>query len=80
MRDINGCYVVDYTFDVDDENYKCIERHAFVGVFSSVEKANEAIDYLMNQQGFKDHPKDCFNIDFWELNKLQEWMTGFFSD
>ena len=80
MKDINGYYDVSYAFDVDDENYKCIERYAFIGVFSSMEKANEAIDYLMNQKGFKDHSRDCFYIGSCKLNKLQEWMTGFINE
>ncbi len=77
MKDIKGYYIVEFVYEVDDDNYKCIERFAFIGVFSTKEKANTAVDYLMNQPGFRDHPRDCFYISFFDLDKLKEWTTGF---
>lgn len=78
MKEINSYYVLSYAYDVDDDNYKCIERGAYLAIFSSEEKANNAIDDLMTKPGFKDHPRECFCIDHYGLNKLQEWTTGFF--
>ncbi|WP_203558473.1 hypothetical protein [Bacteroides sp. 519] len=77
MKERNGFYVLDFVFDVDDDNYVCIERYAFIGIFSTKENANNAIDDLINKPGFKDHPRECFYIRFYGLNELKEWMTGF---
>ena len=78
MKDIKCYYVVSYAYDVDDDNYMCIERYAFIGIFSSMEKANNAISILINQPGFKDHPIECFCIDHYKrLNEIQEWSSGF---
>lgn len=52
---------------LDDERY--------IGVFSSLEKAEKAIEELKNKPGFKDHQND-FNISELDLATLL-WSTGF---
>ncbi|NDV58955.1 hypothetical protein [Bacteroides sp. 519] len=77
MKDSNGFYIVDYVYETEDENYTDVECYAFIGIFSSKEKANNAIDHLMSQIGFKDHSRECFYISFLELDKTLEWKSGF---
>nr|WP_164723322.1 hypothetical protein [Chryseobacterium aureum] len=52
---------------MDDERY--------IGVFSSLEKAEKAIEDLKNKPGFKDYQND-FNISELDLATLL-WNTGF---
>ncbi|SEH34869.1 DUF7336 domain-containing protein [Chryseobacterium culicis] len=59
-------YYTIHTF-LDDERY--------IGVFSSLEKAENAIEELKNKPGFKDH-QDDFNISELDLATLL-WNTGF---
>ncbi|WP_449384922.1 DUF7336 domain-containing protein [Chryseobacterium aureum] len=59
-------YYTIHTF-LDDERY--------IGVFSSLEKAEKAIEDLKNKPGFKDYQND-FNISELDLATLL-WNTGF---
>ncbi len=59
-------YYTIHTF-LDDERY--------IGVFSSLEKAEKAIEELKDKPGFKDHQYD-FNISELDLGILL-WSTGF---
>lgn len=53
----------------DYEDVKCL------GVFSSIDKANQAKQYALTQKGFKDYP-DNFDMVKYEIDK-QEWIDGF---
>lgn len=46
-----------------------------IGVFSSEERAREAIDRLLGKPGFIDHP-DGFTIDAYEIDH-SSWESGF---
>ncbi|MGX5684959.1 DUF7336 domain-containing protein [Chryseobacterium cucumeris] len=59
-------YYTIHTF-LDDERY--------IGVFSSLKKAEKAIEELKEKPGFKDHQND-FNISELDLDILL-WSTGF---
>lgn len=59
-------YYTIHTF-LDDERY--------IGVFSSLKKAEKAIEELKDKPGFKDHQND-FNISELDLDILL-WSTGF---
>ncbi|RQO39181.1 hypothetical protein DBR39_09330 [Chryseobacterium sp. KBW03] len=59
-------YYTIHTF-LDDERY--------IGVFSSLEKAENAIEELKNKSGFKDY-QDDFDISELDLDILF-WSTGF---
>jgi len=49
----------------------------FIGVYSTLVKAEEAVARLKQQPGFKDHPND-FCIDRYEIDK-DHWLDGFIS-
>lgn len=48
----------------------------FIGVYSSMEQAKQAIIRLQNITGFKDYPVDCFYIDEYRLDE-DNWVEGF---
>ena len=62
-------YLLEHTVDNKPERMKII------GIFSSENDAKKAIEQLSNQQGFES-TKDGFNIDEYELDKLN-WTEGF---
>lgn len=66
-------YKVDHVYEVDD-----IEEVKFIGVFSSIEKAREAVNELILQPGFKDHPTDAFQINKIKIDRIG-WVEGFCS-
>lgn len=52
------------------------EIDKFIGVFESKEDIEKVIDALISQNGFKDYPRDCFEIHECMLNQYG-WRTGF---
>lgn len=63
-------YLLEHSrIDGEEENYKTL------GIFSSIEKAEAAIQLLKGKPGFKDYP-DGFNIDRYEVDKIF-WVDGF---
>ena len=64
-----------YYEDKIDENITSGETKT-LGIFSTEEKAKEAIQFYKVLPGFKDYPDDCFNIEEFELND-KWWDTGF---
>ena len=53
------------------------EEVKLIGVFSSEEKAQEAIEQLRNKEGFRDYPPQCFLIDRTGLDQTS-WTDGFY--
>lgn len=74
---LNQYSVVEYNYEVEDENYDGISRYALIGIFSSEKKAMDAINELIKREGFDKHSRDCFTIDTYDINKI-EWSEGFF--
>ena len=69
-------YVLEYSYEIDDPNYDYISYYALIGIFESMESAEATIDFLMTKPGFKDHSRQCFNIDSYKINET-EWKGGF---
>ena len=57
------------------ETEECEEDIKFIGVFSSLDKAQAAIEYLSLQSGFKD-TVECFHIDKYTVDAFN-WMEGY---
>jgi len=53
-----------------------IEHTKILGIFSTREKAEAAIEFYKTLPGFKDFSDDCFYLDEYELNK-KVWDEGF---
>lgn len=54
------------------------EEAKLIGVYSTREKTQEAIDRLSNQPGFEDFP-DYFSIDEYEIDE-DNWTEGFVTE
>ncbi len=52
------------------------DEEKFIGVFSSEEKAKDAIEQLKGKEGFRDHPVSCFEIHKEKMNQ-PGWVDGF---
>ena len=52
------------------------DQTIYIGLFSSVEKAEEVIDLLIIQPGFDRFPRDAFQITRKEIDHV-DWMKGF---
>lgn len=52
------------------------EEEKLIGVFSSEEKANAAIELLKYREGFRDYPLNCFEIHETEVDQIS-WLDGF---
>lgn len=66
-------YILEHIYEADD-----IEEIKFIGVFSLKTKAESAIEFLSEKQGFRDHALDCFQISEAKLDEY-EWKEGFIS-
>ena len=64
-------FILEHVYEKDD-----IEEIKFIGVFSTIEKAEAAVEFLRCKPGFKDHPLVCFQIEHSRLD-FYEWKEGF---
>jgi len=64
-------YVLQHAHEHDD----ALEDVKMIGVYSSEAKAREAIERVVGQPGFRDHP-DGFTIDAYEVD-TDQWQEGF---
>ncbi len=64
-------FVVQHSHEMDDG----VEDTKMIGVYSTYEKAEEAVKRLRLQLGFKDTP-DCFHITKYPLDK-DHWIEGY---
>lgn len=69
---MNTVFVLEHSYESADTG----EQEAkLIGVYSSKEMAEKAIERLKKQPGFRDFP-DYFNIDEYVLNQ-DDWEEGF---
>ncbi len=54
------------------------EEVKLIGVFSSEEKASEAMEQLKDKEGFRDFPISCFEIAKMKIDRTS-WVDGFFA-
>lgn len=67
---MNTVFLVQHLYDLENN-----EEVKFVGVYSSLEKAQQAIERLRLLPGFMEKPEG-FNIDEYTLNQ-DHWTEGF---
>ena len=67
-------YLLEHSYQQIEGDYDTTETKT-LGIFSSKEEAETAVEFYKTLKGFKDYP-DCFNIDRYELND-KEWTEGF---
>lgn len=64
-------FILEHVYEMDDK-----EEIKFIGVFSSSDKAQAAIESLKNILGFNKHSIECFQIHETKLDEF-EWKEGF---
>lgn len=52
------------------------DQELYIGLFSSIEEVEKAIEQLIDQPGFKNHPRECFRISEKKVDMF-EWKNGF---
>lgn len=63
-------YLLTHLYDQDD-----IDAFKIIGIFSSREKALDAVSTIKDQPGFRKYP-DSFSIDSYEVDDFF-WREGF---
>ena len=66
-------YRIDHVYEVDG-----IEEVKFIGVFSTMKKAQEVVNQLISEPGFRDYPIDAFQINKTKIDRVG-WSEGFCS-
>lgn len=72
MNDMKSVFILQHSYELSESGEKDTK---FIGVYSSREKAQAAIERLSLQPGFKDYP-DYFYIDEYEIDQ-DDWCEGF---
>lgn len=66
-------YLVQHCYEVND-----VDEIKLIGIFSTEELANNAINDLIDKPGFKTLPKECFTISNLKIDEYS-WKDGFIS-
>lgn len=69
-------YHLEHVYSWLNKNQNEVEEVKYIGAFSTIEKAKEAINYLSKKKGFMNHPVECFQIHKDQLDRF-EWKDGF---
>ncbi|CAB1075435.1 hypothetical protein D1AOALGA4SA_3255 [Olavius algarvensis Delta 1 endosymbiont] len=72
---MNTVFVLEHSYELSATGE---QKTKLIGVYSSRKKAENAIERLVLQPGFKDFP-DYFNIDEYVLNQ-DHWEEGFVTE
>ena len=73
---MSGVYLLYHQFEFRNNKQEDLEERAkLIGVYSSKERAEQAIERLKKKPGFRDYP-DGFLIDCYELDQ-DNWTEGF---
>lgn len=65
-----------YNFEGEDGSQYQFEDK-FLGIYSSKEKAGEAVNRYIEMEGFRQYPRECFKLEKWEVNQDTAWREGF---
>lgn len=68
---MTAVYTLWHEYQMDDGR----DEEKLIGIYSTPEKANAAVEQIRGQPGFKDHP-DGFNVYSCELDSTS-WLDGF---
>ena len=68
-------YVLWHTHELKDD-FGSHDEIKMIGIFSTEEKAQGAIEQLKDQEGFRDYPVSCFEIYEQVVDRIG-WEAGF---
>lgn len=71
----NDVFLLWHTHDLTDD-FGTHEEVKLIGVFSSEEKASEAMEQLKDKEGFRDFSISCFEIAKMKIDRMS-WADGF---
>ena len=72
---LSDVFLLWHTHDLTDD-CGTHEEVKLIGVFSSEEKASEAMGRLKDKEGFRDFPISCFEIAKMKIDQ-PSWIDGF---
>lgn len=72
---LSDVFLLWHTHDLTD-NCGTHEEVKLIGVFSSEEKASEAMEQLKDKEGFRNFPISCFEIIEMKIGQTN-WTEGF---
>ena len=75
MDEREEVFMLWHTHELTDD-FGVHEEVKLIGVFSSEAKAKEAIALVKDQEGFRDFPCTCFEIDKAKIDQI-DWADGF---
>ena len=64
----------EYEFGKEDD---IRDETKILGIYSSEEKAREAIEFYYKLPGFCDYPKECFEYEDYTVGECIGWREGF---
>ena len=70
-------FILKHIYEFDDSNGNKQFEDKFLGIYSSEKEAKDAIERYFVLSGFNQHPKDCFVVEKWEVDKDTTWKEGF---
>lgn len=62
-----------YEYGENHEN----DEYKILGIYSSEQKALEAMERYYKLEGFKKYPKECFGVDEYNVDEDADWKEGF---
>ncbi|WP_239616848.1 DUF7336 domain-containing protein [Cohnella mopanensis] len=68
---MNHIYILEHSYEIGD-----FDETKLIGVYSSRDLAQKAIDKYIKLPGFNKYHLDCFHIEKYEINK-DHWEEGF---
>ena len=74
---LTDVFLLWHTHDLTDD-CGTHEEVKLIGVFSTEEKAKEAMEQLKNKEGFRDFPIRCFEIAKMKIDQ-PNWADGFYT-
>ena len=72
-----GIYLLSHCYEYGANKEHEETKH--LGVYTSVKKAKEAIEFYRKLPGFSKYPKKCFIIEGFNLDQNMWWVEGFVS-
>ena len=69
-------YILWHVHTLEDD-YGVHDDEKLLGVYSTKEKAESAINEYKDLEGFRDCPIECFEIDEHEVDRSSNWKDGF---
>lgn len=72
----NKVYLLCHSYECKNDEQES-EEVKILGIYTSKEAAKLAVERYYKLDGFKNHPKECFAIDGFTLDKDESWVEGF---